>query len=93
MPAHPSRVLRLQIACGSDDAAERIPFLRSLRQARRDLHRSASRAVAITTSNEIFNELMGRSTSNLYMLLTDTAQGPYPYAGFHGSAHRSAATR
>lgn len=81
VPAHACRVLRLQITCGSDDAAERIPFLRSLRQARRDLHRSASRAVQVTTSNEIFNELMGRSVSDLYMLLTETAQGPYPYAG------------
>lgn len=81
VPAHRSRVLRVQITCGSDDAAERIPFLRSLRQARRDLHRSASRAVAVTTSNEMFNELIGRSVSDLYMLLTETAQGPYPYAG------------
>ncbi len=35
----------------------------------------------MTTSNEIFNEAVGRSMSDLYMLATNTPYGPYPYAG------------
>jgi glycogen debranching enzyme len=52
-----------------------------MRDARRALRLSSSRATAITSSNDIFNESVRRSISDLYMLMTDTAEGPYPYAG------------
>ena len=41
----------------------------------------SARAVAIESSNEIFNELARRSVADLYMLTTATEQGRYPYAG------------
>jgi glycogen debranching enzyme len=56
-------------------------FLPCLRDARRSLRQSSSRAASVTTSNAIFNEVTGRSIADLHMLLTDTDQGPYPYAG------------
>jgi glycogen debranching enzyme len=56
-------------------------FFASLREARRALRNSSSRAAAIDTSNEIFNEAARRSVSDLYMLVTDLPEGPYPYAG------------
>ena len=46
-----------------------------------DLRRTAARAAAVVTSNEIFNEVLCRSMADLVMLTTDTAYGPYPYAG------------
>ncbi len=53
----------------------------ALRDARRELRASSSRAVGIETSNEIFNEAARRSVADLYMLVTQLPEGPYPYAG------------
>ena len=58
-----------------------LPFRRGLRAAFH-AHQTASRGMAtITSSNQIFNEVMCRSMADLAMLTTDTAQGPYPYGG------------
>lgn len=35
----------------------------------------------IISANEQFNDWLNRSTSDLYMMVTDTRYGPYPYAG------------
>ncbi|QFU15038.1 amylo-alpha-1,6-glucosidase [Microvirga thermotolerans] len=56
-------------------------FLSSMVEARRALRRSSSKAAAVETSNDIFNEAVRRCVADLYMLVTDTPQGPYPYAG------------
>ncbi len=56
-------------------------FFASFREARRALRISASRAAAIATSNEVFNEGIRRAIADLYMLTTDLPEGPYPYAG------------
>jgi glycogen debranching enzyme len=59
----------------------RISFAGSLHAARRALKQANARAVRISSSNTQFNQLLSRSISDLYMLITDTDQGPYPYAG------------
>jgi len=76
-------VVFVEVRC--DDAVPlrrpREHYLSSIVEARRALRQSSSRAASIATSNEIFNEAVRRSVSDLYMLVTDTPQGPYPYAG------------
>ncbi|MBB3644452.1 glycogen debranching enzyme [Rhizobium sp. BK619] len=80
---HETKSLFLQIGCDqtSADRLSRLSFFLALRDARRALRASSSRAALIATSNEIFNEVSRRSVSDLYMLMTDKAEGPYPYAG------------
>jgi glycogen debranching enzyme len=56
-------------------------FYRYMRFARHALRVSSGRAASMDSSNSQFNEIARRSISDLYMLITDTAQGPYPYAG------------
>src|SRR6202034_3601206 len=54
---------------------------RGMRAARQPLRGSSRRAASIEGSNTVFNEIVRRSVSDLYRLITDTPQGPYPYAG------------
>ncbi len=56
-------------------------FYRQMHAARRALRRSVGRASSIDSSNSLFNEVAHRAVSDLYMLVTDTEHGPYPYAG------------
>lgn len=80
---HETRSLFIEIGC-DQTTAERPShrsFFLALRDARRALRASSSRAASIVTSNEIFNEMARRSVSDLYMLMTDKPEGPYPYAG------------
>ena len=76
------RSIFIEVACEPPKPArgERA-FLTALRDSKRALHRASERAVKISSTNESFNETIGRSVSDLYMLLTDTPQGPFPYAG------------
>ena len=52
-----------------------------MRAARHALKESSERAASVDSSNSVYNEIVRRSVSDLYMLITDTPQGPYPYAG------------
>ncbi len=56
-------------------------FYRKMRAARHALKESSERAASVDSSNSVYNEIVRRSVSDLYMLITDTPQGPYPYAG------------
>ncbi|KQQ65511.1 hypothetical protein ASF84_24775 [Pseudomonas sp. Leaf127] len=75
----------LFVAIDCDAGAYPVPvrhaFFSSVRDARRELRTFSSRAAAIQTSHEVFNEVVRRSISDLYMLMTKTEHGLYPYAG------------
>jgi glycogen debranching enzyme len=77
-------VIYLEARCTTPTAPLPRPteaFFLAMRDARRALRYAASRAAAIQTGNDIFNEAVRRCVSDLYMLMTDTEQGAYPYAG------------
>jgi glycogen debranching enzyme len=80
---HESRRLfvRIGVPEPAGEAWNGLGFYRQMHAARRALRRSVSRAASVDSSNSLFNEVMRRSVSDLYMLITDTRQGPYPYAG------------
>jgi len=71
------------IGCTSEEQVEWTgrTFYRRMRAARHALKESSARAASIDSSNSVYNEIVRRSVSDLYMLITDTPQGPYPYAG------------
>ena len=66
----------IKIDCREEDSAL-LPlrgFFIGLRDARRELRASSSRAASIDTSNDIFNEAARRSIADLYMLMTRAAR-------------------
>ncbi len=73
----------LFVAIGCDTPRERqvTPFFIGLRTARREQQTATRGATTVVTSNEIFNEILHRSAADLQMLMTDTPEGRYPYAG------------
>jgi glycogen debranching enzyme len=71
------------VAIGCDMPNEQPPasFQRGLRAVHRERKQDWSNGTTIETSNQIFNEVLCQSMADLHMLITDTPQGRYPYAG------------
>jgi glycogen debranching enzyme len=70
----------LAVSCNRTDSLP-LPFLRGLIAARREMRASSREQTSVQTSNDRFNEVLCRSAADLAMLMTDTPQGRYPYAG------------
>lgn len=75
--------LFVQAGCrvGTEEPPQRRNFFVCMREARKLMRQSACGAARVETSNAIFNEMVSRSTADLYMLTTETGEGRYPYAG------------
>jgi glycogen debranching enzyme len=80
LPHGKSTGVFLAVTCDQPDRKP-VSFYKGLLGAHRTLKRSTAGVATVTTSNELFNEVLCRSMSDLYMLMTATPQGPYPYAG------------
>ena len=78
---HERRCIFVSASCRGRSGRSTKRFFHGLRAVNR--HRKAAvRGVAtIETSNRTLNEILCRSTADLYMLMTETLDGPYPYAG------------
>src|ERR1700689_1720789 len=73
--------LFVAVSCNKPAGHKPVPFLRGLLAHRREMRQSAAGAASVETSNDIFNEVLCQSMADLNMLMTDTPQGRYPYAG------------
>jgi glycogen debranching enzyme len=73
--------LFVAVSCNKPAGHKAVPFFRGLLAHRREMRHSAAGATSIETSNDIFNEVLCQSMADLNMLMTDTPQGRYPYAG------------
>lgn len=82
LPTGASFSLFITVNCkGSDGGSDARGFRRTLLSARREMLGSRVGAASVSTTNEIFNEMLCRGAADLSMLTTETSQGPYPYAG------------
>ena len=74
------RPLFLAVSCERTESRP-LPFLRGLIAARREMRKATRDQTSVETSNDRFNEMLCRSAADLQILMTDTPQGRYPYAG------------
>ena len=88
LPPHGRSLIFVEIACDkareAAQAVSRRPaegFVNRMIEQRRWTRQRSASAAGIESSNEVFNEAMRRAISDLTMLTTDMACGPYPYAG------------
>ena len=75
------RSLFIAVSCDKPVSFKPAPFFRGLLAHRREMRRLTEGAASIETSNNIFNEVLCQAMADLNMLMTDTPQGRYPYAG------------
>ena len=70
------------IACQVDEPVTQLrSYDGALALAGGDVADAKSDDCEIETSNEQFNQLLNRARADLQMMTTETAEGPYPYAG------------
>ncbi|MCW2285335.1 glycogen debranching enzyme [Rhodoblastus acidophilus] len=75
--------LYIEISCEARDGGRsaRQAFRSALHSARARLRERNARAAVATSSNQYFNDGLHRAASDLAILVTDTPEGAYPYAG------------
>jgi glycogen debranching enzyme len=78
-PGERTTILMTVRCCMQEDAREELGFLVARRRARRGAR--ALPNVRIETSDPAANAVLERSLADLEMLVTETPQGRYPYAG------------
>ena len=69
------------VACAENAVPRARGYAEAIETSRRDLSALTSGIATVEGSHVVFNEVMCRSTSDIYMLLSRTEEGLYPYAG------------
>jgi glycogen debranching enzyme len=67
--------------CDAEPNLRPPPFMRGMHSTFRAIKKSTRTMATVETSNAVFNRMMCRSAADLAMLMTQTPQGSYPYAG------------
>ena len=76
-------ILWLTVSCETDEpaVAQRLTYQHAFSDVVKTWNESRGQDCEIYTSNEGFNDWLNRSVADLHMMVTTTAEGPYPYAG------------
>lgn len=68
-------------SCNAEVGHKPVPFFRGLLAHRREMRNFSKGAATVETSNDILNEVLCQAMADLSILMTNTPQGRYPYAG------------
>ncbi|MGV7214543.1 amylo-alpha-1,6-glucosidase [Bradyrhizobium sp. UFLA05-112] len=78
---HHTKSLFVAVSCNRPQTLKPVRFFPAMLAHRREMRSCTAGATSIETSNNIFNEVLCQAMADLNMLMTDTPQGRYPYAG------------
>ncbi|MGH2381638.1 MAG: amylo-alpha-1,6-glucosidase, partial [Candidatus Limnocylindria bacterium] len=73
--------IHVRVACEFERASRPIGFSTALDRSGRELRGRVSRSARVSSTSDPFDEWVGRSLSDIVMMTSETAEGPYPYAG------------
>ena len=73
--------LFLVVVCLLDEEEDFVPFTKAYLSARQELKELKRQSSQVHTPQEHFNAWLKRSESDIFMMLTKTPYGLYPYAG------------
>jgi glycogen debranching enzyme len=71
----------LKVECNPPELGSGPQFFPAMIASYRALKAATQHTATVQTSNDVFNEVLCRAMADLFMLVTDTPEGPYPYAG------------
>ena len=81
LPPGRSTVLELRIDCEAGSPARVVDFSSALTRYSAELVGRFDRSVRIGSSSELFDDWVTRSLADIVMMTSETASGPYPFAG------------
>lgn len=83
MRPHTDVTWDVTVACEIDQPAPRafVAYDRAHAESQEALQAGKAGDCHVYTSNEQFNHWLNRSAADLHMMISETPQGPYPYAG------------
>jgi glycogen debranching enzyme len=82
LPSKGEATFLLTVSCERGrGGAPPLPYDEALARAAGEAEVARPRPCTVVSSNEQFNDWVQRSAADLHMMTTETAQGPYPYAG------------
>jgi glycogen debranching enzyme len=83
IPPHAGKTWEIAIACEIEHRRSRVflSYDRAQDEADHTLQEDKAKNAHVYTANEQFNHWLNRSLADLHMLISETPQGLYPYAG------------
>ena len=81
LPPGRSVAIELRIDCEDGSARREVDFASALSRSSAELDGRFDRSARIRSSSELFDDWVTRSLADIVMMTSETADGPYPYAG------------
>lgn len=81
LPAKQSQRIFITASAGSDHKKPQCSYVKGLRDAHREIRRIELQTTSVEVSDPDLDQVLARALADLRLLVTETEDGPYPYAG------------